>query len=107
MWPARPRPAPARPPRFLIALYNLLLTRPAPAGRTPTSVRALVVAPTRELAVQIHHDAEILGKFTGLRTAVVYGGTDYEKQRKQLTDGIDVLIGTPRSPHRLLQTARI
>jgi ATP-dependent RNA helicase RhlB len=80
---------------FLIALYNLLLTRPAPAGRTPTSVRALVVAPTRELAVQIHHDAEILGKHTGLRTAVVYGGTDYEKQRRQLADGIDVLIGTP------------
>jgi ATP-dependent RNA helicase RhlB len=80
---------------FLIALYNLLLTQPAPAGRTPTSVRALVVAPTRELAVQIHHDAEILGKHTGLRTAVVYGGTDYEKQRRQLADGIDVLIGTP------------
>jgi ATP-dependent RNA helicase RhlB len=80
---------------FLIALYNLLLTKPAPPGRTPTSVRALVVAPTRELAVQIHHDAEILGKHTGLRTAVVYGGTDYEKQRRQLADGIDVLIGTP------------
>src|SRR5579862_303499 len=80
---------------FLIALYNLLLTQPAPAGRTPRSVRALVVAPTRELAVQIHHDAEILGKHTGLRTAVVYGGTDYEKQRRQLADGIDVLIGTP------------
>ncbi len=80
---------------FLIALYNLLLTRPAPPGRTPTSVRALVVAPTRELAVQIHHDAEILGKHTGLKTAVVYGGTDYEKQRRQLADGIDVLIGTP------------
>src|SRR5665213_3669102 len=80
---------------FLIALYNLLLTRPAPPGRTPTSVRALVVAPTRELAVQIHHDAEIIGKFTGLRNAVVYGGIDYEKQRRQLADGIDVLIGTP------------
>ena len=80
---------------FLIALYNLLLTKPAPPGRTPTSVRALVVAPTRELAVQIHHDAEILGKHTGLRTAVVYGGTDYEKQRRQLEGGIEVLIGTP------------
>src|SRR5271169_1580078 len=42
---------------FLVALYQGLLTRPAPAGRTPTSIRALIVAPTRELAVQIHHDA--------------------------------------------------
>src|ERR1700686_1215377 len=43
---------------FLVALYQSLLTKPAAAGRTPTSIRALVVAPTRELAVQIHHDAE-------------------------------------------------
>jgi len=80
---------------FLIGLYNTLLTRPAPPGRTPTSIRALVVAPTRELAVQIHHDAEILGKHTGLRNVVVFGGTDYEKQRRQFEDGCDVLIGTP------------
>src|SRR5689334_25153600 len=46
---------------FLVALYQALLTRPTPASRSPTSVRALVVAPTRELAVQIHRDAMILG----------------------------------------------
>ncbi len=80
---------------FLVALYHSLLTRPAPPGRAPTSVRALIVAPTRELAVQIHHDAEILGRHTGLKHAVVYGGIDYEKQRRQLAEGIDVLIGTP------------
>ncbi len=80
---------------FLVALYHTLLTRPAPAGRTSTSVRALIVAPTRELAVQIHHDAETLGRHTGLAHAVVYGGIDYEKQRRQLEEGIDVLIGTP------------
>jgi ATP-dependent RNA helicase RhlB len=80
---------------FLIALYHALLTRPAPAGRTPTSIRALVLAPTRELAVQIHRDAEVLGRHTGLKHAVVYGGVDYEKQRRQLSEGIDVLIGTP------------
>jgi ATP-dependent RNA helicase RhlB len=80
---------------FLLALYQALLTRPAPPGRTPTSIRALVVAPTRELAVQIHHDAETLGKHTGLKQAVVYGGVDYDKQRQQLEAGIDVLIGTP------------
>jgi ATP-dependent RNA helicase RhlB len=80
---------------FLVALYQTLLTHPAPAGRSPTSVRALIVAPTRELAVQIHHDAETLGRHTGLVHAVVYGGIDYEKQRRQLSEGIDVLIGTP------------
>src|SRR5512146_853236 len=80
---------------FLVALYHTLLTNPAPAGRTSTSVRALIVAPTRELAVQIHHDAETLGRHTGLVHAVVYGGIDYEKQRRQLSEGIDVLIGTP------------
>src|SRR5580658_8593738 len=80
---------------FLIALYQALLTRPAPANRAPTSIRALIVAPTRELAVQIHHDALILGAHTGLRQLVVFGGIDYEKQRQQLAAGCDVLIGTP------------
>src|SRR5271163_1624220 len=80
---------------FLVALYQALLTHPAPAARNRTSILALVVAPTRELAVQIHHDAEILGRHTGFKQAVVYGGVDYEKQRRQLEDGIDVLIGTP------------
>ncbi len=80
---------------FLVALYQSLLTRPPGPHRTPTSVRALVVAPTRELAVQIHHDGEILGRHTGLKQAVVYGGVDYEKQRRQLEEGVDVLVGTP------------
>src|SRR5580693_1826887 len=80
---------------FLVALYQSLLTHPPAHNRTPTSVRALVVAPTRELAVQIHHDGETLGRHTGLKQAVVYGGVDYEKQRRQLEEGVDVLIGTP------------
>jgi ATP-dependent RNA helicase RhlB len=80
---------------FLVALYQALLTKPAASGAGPTSVRALIVAPTRELAVQIHSDAEILGRHTGFRQAVVYGGVDYDKQRRQLAEGVDVLIGTP------------
>jgi ATP-dependent RNA helicase RhlB len=80
---------------FLIALYQTLLKNPPGPGRKPSSIRALIVAPTRELAVQIHHDAEILGKHTGLKHAVVYGGVDYEKQRRQVAEGVDVLIGTP------------
>jgi len=80
---------------FLVALYQSLLTHPPGHNRAPTSVRALIVAPTRELAVQIHHDGETLGRHTGLKQAVVYGGVDYEKQRRQLEEGVDVLIGTP------------
>jgi ATP-dependent RNA helicase RhlB len=80
---------------FLVALYQALLTRPAAPTRSPTSVRALIVAPTRELAVQIHRDALVLGAHTRLRHTVVFGGIDYEKQRQQLAQGCDVLIGTP------------
>jgi ATP-dependent RNA helicase RhlB len=80
---------------FLVSLFETLVSKPPAAGHQPGSIRALVVAPTRELAMQIFNDAETLGKFTGLRLAVVFGGVDYEKQRKQLEGGVDVLIGTP------------
>jgi ATP-dependent RNA helicase RhlB len=80
---------------FLVALFQRLLTNPPPSGRSATGIRALILAPTRELAVQIFNDAQVLGKHTGLRIGVVFGGVDYEKQRKTLQEGIDVLIGTP------------
>ncbi|HTL92030.1 MAG TPA: DEAD/DEAH box helicase [Steroidobacteraceae bacterium] len=80
---------------FLVALYQALLIRPSAPGRSATSVRALVVAPTRELAVQIHRDALVLGAHTRLKHTVVFGGIDYEKQRQQLSAGCDVLIATP------------
>lgn len=77
---------------FLIAAFTRLLTRPVPARRGP---RMLIVAPTRELAVQIEHDARTLGQFTRLRTLAVYGGVDYEKQREALRQTPDLLVGTP------------
>lgn len=80
---------------FLVALYHSLLTRTPASHRNPSSVRALIVAPTRELAVQIHRDALTLGAHTGLKHTVVFGGIDYEKQRLELSQGCDVLIGTP------------
>ena len=80
---------------FLVALYQSLLLHPVSTHRAPTSIRALIVAPTRELAVQIHKDATALGKHTQLKLAVVYGGTDYEKQRRTLAEGVDILVGTP------------
>ena len=80
---------------FLVALFNRLLTLPPGANRPASSPRAIVIAPTRELAVQIHSDALGIGKHTGLKLAIVFGGVDYEKQRRNLEEGVDVLIGTP------------
>ena len=57
--------------------------------------RALIVAPTRELAIQIRDEAELLGKHCGFRIHAVYGGVDYIKQHKAFEDGVDILIGTP------------
>ncbi|HEX3849190.1 MAG TPA: DEAD/DEAH box helicase [Steroidobacteraceae bacterium] len=79
---------------FLIALFNRLLTEPAAPSRPLNAPRAIVIAPTRELAVQIHSDAQGIGKHTDLKLAIVFGGVDYEKQRRSLED-VDVLIGTP------------
>jgi len=80
---------------FLIATFNYLLRHPADAQRKPNQVRALILAPTRELAIQIHRDATKLGQYTGLRLGIAYGGTDYDLQREQFADGVDILIGTP------------
>lgn len=80
---------------FLIALYNCLLTEPPAENRRINQPRALVLAPTRELAVQIHKDAEAIGRHTGLTLGLAYGGTGYESQRKTLEAGVDILIGTP------------
>ncbi len=80
---------------FLVAVMNRLLTRPALAERKPEDPRALILAPTRELAIQIHKDAVKFGSELGLRFALVYGGVDYDKQRELLQQGVDVIIATP------------
>ncbi|MNK38860.1 ATP-dependent RNA helicase RhlB [compost metagenome] len=80
---------------FLVAVVNRLLTRPALADRKPEDPRALILAPTRELAIQIHKDAVKFGSDLGLRFALVYGGVDYDKQREILQQGVDVIIATP------------
>ena len=79
---------------FLLAAFTRMLARPL-AERKNGSVRMLVLAPTRELAMQIHKDAESLGVFTGLTFRLIFGGMDDEKQRRSLDCPIDVLIGTP------------
>ena len=79
---------------FLIAAYQRLLAS-TPAGDEKKQPRAFMLAPTRELAVQIAKDAELLGSHTGFKVGLAFGGTDYEKQRRTIEDGIDLLIGTP------------
>ncbi len=80
---------------FLVALMNRLLTQPARADHKDSDPRALVIAPTRELAIQIEKDALAIGRDTGLRIALIYGGVDYDKQRQMLRDGCDIIIATP------------
>jgi len=78
---------------FLISLFSRMIRNPAmDLGNSP---QALIIAPTRELADQIYHEALRLGKFTGFRLLAVYGGIDYQKQMDILQKGVDVLIGTP------------
>jgi ATP-dependent RNA helicase RhlB len=78
---------------FLIAIFSRMCEIP-PLRRGP-SPRTLIIAPTRELAVQIAAEAKLLGKAAGFRIVPVYGGIDYQKQREKIADGVDVLIGTP------------
>ena len=80
---------------FLLTTFQRLLEKPPGPGRKATQPRAIMLAPTRELAIQIHKDAQVLGRHTGLKLGLVFGGTGYDQQRKQLEEGVDILIGTP------------
>ena len=79
---------------FLITIFTRLARSPRPQQPSDPPL-ALVVAPTRELAVQIRDDALALGHFVNPRIVTVFGGIDYGKQRDQLRGGCDLLIGTP------------
>ncbi|VAX12097.1 ATP-dependent RNA helicase RhlB [hydrothermal vent metagenome] len=80
---------------FLVATFAHLLRKPVTSGQNSHPLRAIILAPTRELALQIHRDAEKIGAHTGLKLGLAYGGTGYESQRKTLEESVDVLIGTP------------
>lgn len=79
---------------FLTSTFHHLLSNPAREGCQTNQPRAIIMAPTRELAVQIHADAEPLAIETGLKTGLAYGGDGYDKQLEVLSKGIDILIGT-------------
>jgi ATP-dependent RNA helicase RhlB len=78
---------------FLLACMNRLLNSERPTE--PGKPRTLILAPTRELAIQIHKDAEQLAATTGQQIAICYGGKAYEQQKAQFEQPIDILIGTP------------
>jgi ATP-dependent RNA helicase RhlB len=78
---------------FLIAVLSRMVKTPSPGqGLSP---RTLVIAPTRELVVQIEAEAKLLGGPAGFRILSVFGGVDYHKQREELARGVDMVIGTP------------
>ena len=77
---------------FLITIFARLVQSLPPKPKLPS---ALIVAPTRELAFQIHAEARVLGKHTRLRAVQIVGGVDYKKQADQLRRGVDIIIGTP------------
>lgn len=64
-------------------------------AKDPKAIRALILAPTRELAIQIHKDAVQLVKHTNLKLGLAYGGTGFDSQRDTIEAGVDILIGTP------------
>ncbi len=77
---------------FLVTVFTRLLGLSQRSAGLPA---ALIVAPTRELALQIYEDARILGRHTGLSPAQIVGGVDYHKQAQILRQGADIIICTP------------
>ena len=75
---------------YLVTLMQRMMSA-AQENRSP----ALILVPTRELAVQVEEEACKLGKYTGIRTASFYGGVGYQNQEDALKNGVDLLIGTP------------
>jgi ATP-dependent RNA helicase RhlB len=72
---------------FLIPILQML----KPSGE----IQALVVTPTRELAIQVCGEAEKLGRFMGIKAAAIYGGTSIGHQRREIFGGVDIVVGTP------------
>ena len=81
---------------FLVAILTRYLRSPEARQRQGGTPRALVIAPTRELVIQICKDADALGKYCDLRSLAVYGGMDYDRQKRELRDApVDLLVATP------------
>ncbi|QWF71399.1 DEAD/DEAH box helicase [Methylomonas paludis] len=77
---------------FLLAAFQHLLNDESEKIKNP---RAIILAPTRELAIQIHKDAVLMSQYLDLKFALIYGGTDYQKQLDKIKTNVDIIIGTP------------
>ncbi len=71
------------------------LSKDKKVNKNPRTIRALVLAPTRELAIQIGESFECYGKYINLKSAVIFGGVSQNPQTKALREGVDILIATP------------
>lgn len=81
---------------FLVSIINDLLNNPVQEQRYRGEPRALILAPTRELALQIESDAHELTKFTDLSVVTLLGGVDFDKQKAQLDKApVDIMVATP------------
>ena len=81
---------------FLINIYTQLLRKPLQGKRRPGVPRVLILAPTRELALQIEKDARGIGKYTNIHIQSVFGGLGYDKQKRALAEQIvDIIVATP------------
>jgi ATP-dependent RNA helicase RhlB len=75
---------------FLISIYHNFINK-----RDLKNSKALIIAPTRELAIQIEKEAKVIGKYLDFTCGCFYGGVGYAEQEKLLKDGVDIIIGTP------------
>ncbi len=81
---------------FLVSVINDLLNNPIKEQRFRGETRALILAPTRELALQIESDAKELTKFTDLHLVTLLGGVDFDKQKAELSKNfVDIIVATP------------
>ncbi len=81
---------------FLVAILTRYLATPQARQEKGGTPRALVIAPTRELVIQICKDAANIGKYCSLRSLAVYGGMDYEQQKREVLGApVDLLVATP------------
>ena len=81
---------------FLINIYTHLLGNPRQGKRRPGVPRVLILAPTRELALQIEKDARAIGKYTNIGIQSVFGGLGYDTQKRALAEKVvDIIVATP------------
>ena len=81
---------------FLVAILTRYLRTPEKRAKTGSAPRALVIAPTRELVIQICKDADAIGRYSALRCLAVYGGMDYDRQKREVSGApVDLLVATP------------